>query len=444
MKEFCEKILKRDAVVCVVGLGYVGLPLAISFVEAGFKVWGYDPDGEKIRDIKNGKSYLSHLDIEVCKMMVGNGQLVVTENADDLSKEIDIFIICVPTPLKQAGEPDLSYIEEVATLLSDFLDRKRLFVLESTTYPGTTEDFFIQALKYPSIQGNPVVGKDFFVAHSPERQDPANEQWNTTNIPKIVGGVTPECGALAHILYNQVIDKVIEVKDSKTAEMVKLTENIYRAVNIALVNELKMLCHKIDIDIFEVIEAAKTKPFGYQAFFPGPGWGGHCIPIDPFYLAWKAKSVGMCAKFIELAGEVNNSMPAYVVKRCQLALNMYKKSVADSRILVIGVAYKPDVNDLRESPALEIIKKLFYLDAKVYYHDPYIDKLTVNFQGGAVQWDSAKLSSKDISKFDLILIVTNHRVIDYKMIAENGRLVVDTRGVEELKNSMSEDKYVEA
>jgi len=435
MKEYLNRLLDRietgEAKIAVVGLGYVGLPLAIAFAERGFQVLGFDTDYHKLDMLKRGESYLSHIEPEEFKILIAEKRLVPVNSYADLV-ECDVFIVCVPTPLTCNREPDLSAIETAACGLKQCLGPSRLFILESSTYPGTTRNIFARLLTAGTAR---IAGKDVFIAHSPERQDPGNQKFKTHNVPRVVGGVTPFCLEAAIRLYKKIIEKVVPVETTDTAEMVKLFENTYRMVNIALINELKMLCHRLGINVWSVVEAAATKPFGFQSFKPGPGLGGHCIPIDPFYLTWKAREVDMATRFIELAGEINSSMPYYVVERLVLALEGHKKSLRDASILVLGVAYKANVNDARESPAIKILRILTERNARAIYHDPYIADISFGKDEFLFRMASVPLTSETIANADAVLVLTDHTDIDYARIGKLSRLVVDTRNVVTLKNN---------
>ena len=410
------------AVVGIIGGGYVGLPLARAAAQAGFRVLVFDTDRAKVERLRQGKSYiLSVSSKEIANLM--KGKFFGATSDFDVLREVDIIIICVPTPLGRHREPDLSAVESTARQISQRLRRGQLVVLESTTYPGTTEELLLPILRESGL----TCGRDFFLAYSPEREDPGNRMYNTRNIPKVVSGVDEKSTRLAELFYSRVVKKVVPASSARVAEAVKITENIYRAVNIALVNELKMLFARMGIDVWEVIEIAKTKPFGFQAFYPGPGLGGHCIPVDPFYLSWKAKEVGQPTKFVELAGEINTSMPDYVVERLLRALNERGKSPRGAKILILGVAYKRDVEDMRESPALPIITLLQGRDAKVSYHDPYIREFPHLRHYPGLKMKSVKLTRKLLASQGAVLIVTDHSCIDYGFVVKHSRLVVDTR-----------------
>ena len=415
------KIKDRSAAVGIIGLGYVGLPLAIQFVKAGFKTYGFDVDSEKIKYLEAGKSYIKHIPMEDVKMLGSNGGFHPTTDFS-LLRKIDCIIICVPTPLSHHREPDLSYVLNTTETIAKHLRKGQLVVLESTTYPGTTDEDMRRVLEATGKKA----GKDFFLAFSPEREDPNNKNYSTNTIPKIVGGYTPECLNAANALYSAVVQKTVPVSSTRVAEAAKLLENIYRAVNIALVNELKILFDRMDIDICEVIDAAKTKPFGFQAFYPGPGLGGHCIPIDPFYLTWKARQYDFHTKFIELAGEINTYMPYYVVEKIVDALNKKEKVIARSKVLILGLAYKKDIDDTRESPSLKLIELLTQKGAEVDYNDPYIPR-TKKMRMYDLKKDSVPLTKDALKKYDCVVIATDHSCYDYEFIVKNASLVVDTR-----------------
>jgi UDP-N-acetyl-D-glucosamine dehydrogenase len=414
--ELLAKIESRTARVCVIGLGYVGLPLLRAFHGAGFGVLGLDVDPAKIQALRRGDNYLKHLGADFARQMVRSGRFDATTDVSRLG-EADAVISCVPTPLGKHLEPDLSFVDQSARDIARTLRKGQLIVLESSTYPRTTREIML-----PAFEGRGLtLGEDFFLAYSPEREDPGRKDHNTQSIPKLVGGL------VAVALYRQAIAQVIPVSSAEVAEAAKLLENIYRAVNIALVNEMKVVLSAMGIDIWEVIDAAKTKPFGFQAFYPGPGLGGHCIPIDPFYLTWKAREVGLPTRFIELAGEINREMPHYVVQRTMLALNDRGKSVKGSRILVLGLAYKPDVDDVRESPSFELIEKLTDLGAQVDYNDPHVPA-THRMRRHDLDMKSVALNADSLGNYDCVLVATNHAAYDWQMIAEHAKLVVDTRG----------------
>ena len=419
-----KRIEEKSAVVCVLGLGYVGLPLLRAFWEAGFPVLGYDIDPAKVDKLKSGINYLKHLGENLVSDM-SNGPAERYDVTSDPKKLVkaDALIACVPTPLGTHLDPDLNYVTSTTKTIADNLRPGQLISLESTTYPGTTRDVMLPLLEETGLK----LGKDFFLAYSPEREDPGRKNHSTQTIPKLVGGADETSGELAVALYKYAIKEVIPVKSAEIAESAKLLENIYRAVNIALVNEMKTILMPMEIDVWEVIDAAATKPFGFQAFYPGPGLGGHCIPIDPFYLTWKAKEVGKTTRFIELAGEVNHAMPRYVIERTMLALNEHGKAVKGAKILVLGLAYKPDVDDVRESPSFELIEQLLDLGAIVQYNDPHVPS-THKMRKHDLQMTSVEISPESLQQYDLVLISTNHSSYDYQMIADNSSLIVDTRG----------------
>ena len=417
-----EKIENKTAVVGVIGLGYVGLPLLHAFHRAGFPVIGFDIDPNKISALHRGENYLKHLGGSMVSDMKKAGRFDATDNFSRLG-EADAVISAVPTPLGKHLEPDLSYVEQTAIDIAKTLRKGQLVVLESTTYPRTTREIMLPRFEAKGLK----CGSDFYLAFSPEREDPGRKDHNTQTIPKLVGGIDAESGRIATALYSKAIAKVIPVSSAEVAESAKLLENIYRAVNIALVNEMKVVLTAMGIDVWEVINAASTKPFGYQAFYPGPGLGGHCIPIDPYYLAWKAREVGKTTRFIELAGEVNHSMPDYVVQRTVLALNDRGKAVHGSRVLVLGLAYKPDVDDVRESPSFELIEKLEELGAKVDYNDPHVPK-THKMRHYDLQMHSVALTPQSLQSYDCVMIATHHAAYDWQMVAENAKLIIDTRG----------------
>ncbi len=436
-----KKIKDHSAIVGIIGLGYVGLPLALEFANKGFKVIGFDVDEKKIPILNSGKSYIKHISEERIKLALGlsgvkssnSGKFLATSDFSKLST-CDAIIICVPTPLNEHREPEMKYIVETAKTIRKYLKKGQLITLESTTYPGTTEEILLPMFEASTGSGladkNFKVGKDFFLAFSPEREDPNNPNYNTATIPKVVGGVTKNCLKAAKLLYDQVIVKTIPVSSPRVAEATKLLENIYRSVNIALVNELKTVFHKMDIDIWEVIEAAKTKPFGFNAFYPGPGLGGHCIPIDPFYLTWKAREYDINTRFIELAGEVNTSQPYYVVQRCMEVLNGKGKALNGSKVLILGASYKKNIDDMRESPSLKLIEILKDRGAKVDYNDPYVTKLPPT-RKYKFDMKSVRLTEQKLKSYDLVLLSTDH---DYykensKFIIRNSKLIVDTRNL---------------
>jgi UDP-N-acetyl-D-glucosamine dehydrogenase len=417
----------------IIGCGYVGLPLALRFAEAGHKVTGFDTDPEKVRMLNAGKSYIEHIQQTKIQQFVNSRHFSATNDFSRL-KDVDAILICVPTPLNEYREPDLSYVEETAKSIYPHLQKGHLVVLESTTYPGTTEELVLPILEKSGLHcaiasgpENENVPVDFFLAFSPEREDPGNKQYGLAQIPKVVGGVNPPSGRAAVALYGQVVAKVIPVSSTRTAEMAKLLENIFRCVNIALVNELKMLCLRMGVDVWEVIDAAATKPFGFMPFYPGPGLGGHCIPVDPFYLSWKAREYDFATRFIELAGEVNVAMPYHVVDSISAALNDHKKSLKGSKLLILGVAYKKDVDDLRESPTLKIMEILQKRNADFDYNDPYFPNLHKMRHYDYSNMKSVPLKPETISTYDAVVIATDHSSYDYAAIVDSAKLVVDTR-----------------
>jgi UDP-N-acetyl-D-glucosamine dehydrogenase len=424
--ELIEKINLKTSKIGVIGLGYVGLPLVIAFSKAGFDVVGFDIDDEKVNLLNRGESYIKHIDITPIKQ---NSKFKATSDFSKLS-EVDVIIICVPTPLNRYREPDMSFVLNTGETISRYLRRGQLVVLESTVYPGATDEDLRPVLEKSGLKA----GVDFFLAFSPEREDPGNKGFSLSNIPKVVGGYTEKCLEVAKALYSKVVAKVVPVSSTRTAEAVKLLENIYRSVNIALVNELKMLFDRMGIDIWEVIEAAKTKPFGFQAFYPGPGLGGHCIPIDPFYLTWKAREYDFQTRFIELAGEINTSIPYYVVNKTIEALNANGKTIKGAKILILGVAYKKDVDDMRESPALKIITLLQEKGADVNYNDPYIPEIPP-LRKYQLKMKSIALNKESLSSYDAVIITTDHSVYDPDFILENAKLIIDTRNLIKNKNS---------
>jgi UDP-N-acetyl-D-glucosamine dehydrogenase len=419
------KIKDKQALVGIIGLGYVGLPLVLRFCEMGFGVLGFDTDVSKVELLNRGESYIKHIMssrlADLLTPREGQGQFTATHDMGRLG-EPDVLIICVPTPLTARREPDLRFVTNTVRQIADCLRPGQLISLESTTYPGTTAELLL-----PILSDKYRVGEDFFLVFSPEREDPGNPRYPVNTIPKVVGGVTPACLEHGAALYSQVIDRVIAVSSTQAAEMSKLLENIYRAVNIALVNELKMLCLRMGVDIFEVIEASKTKPFGFQAFYPGPGLGGHCIPIDPFYLTWKAREYDFPTRFIELAGEINTSMPYFVVQRVVKALSDHNQALNGAKILVLGIAYKKDVDDFRESPALKIMDLLKQEGAEISYNDPHIPRCAGMRHYPHFDMVSKPLDANLLQESDLVLLVTDHSSYDYAWLASQASLIVDTR-----------------
>ncbi|MGD0216748.1 MAG: nucleotide sugar dehydrogenase [Desulfobaccales bacterium] len=422
--DLLAKIRDNQALVGIIGLGYVGLPLVLRFCQAGFRILGFDTDDRKVEALNRGESYIMHIPSarlgELLKSRNGR-QFEATSEMARLG-EPDVLIICVPTPLTPKREPDLRYITSTTRQIAAALRPGQLISLESTTYPGTTAELVL-----PMLSGDLQVGRDFYLVFSPEREDPGNAEFEVRTIPKVVGGITPACRDHGVALYGKVIDRVIPVSSTQAAEMSKLLENIYRAVNIALVNELKMLCLRMGVDIFEVIDASKTKPFGFQAFYPGPGLGGHCIPIDPFYLTWKAREYDFSTRFIELAGDINSNMPYFVAQRVSEVLNKYALPLKGARILVLGIAYKKDVDDHRESPAFKIIQLLSKEGAVVSYNDPHIPHCAGMRHYPDFDLESTPLTAETLQEADLVLLVTDHSHYDYAWIASQAHLIVDTR-----------------
>src|SRR5713226_5438208 len=419
-----DRIQLREAKIGIVGLGYVGLPLGMTFAEAGFGVTGFEVDARKVQSIQKGESYIKHIPNDALEALSTSGKLRATTDYSKASG-MDCLIICVPTPLTRAREPDVSYIVRSAEALVPAVRPGQLFVLESTSYPGTTEEVLKPILERNGLKA----GVDFHLAFSPEREDPGNKRFSTKNIPKIVGGLTPRCLEVAQVLYGSVLSQTVAVSSTRVAELAKLLENIFRSVNIALVNELKMLCDRMDLDVWEVIQAAATKPFGFMPFSPGPGLGGHCIPIDPFYLTWKAREYQFQTEFIELAGKVNTRMPHYVIERLSGALNeRFGRSLKGTRVLILGLAYKKNVDDIRESPTLKIMQLLEERGASVAYHDPFVPEVPRSrehpeFAGRR----SVALLPESLRDFDVALICTDHDGVDYRIVVECCPLVVDTR-----------------
>ena len=416
-----ECVTCRRYTVGVIGLGYVGLPLVLRFGEVGFRVIGFDIDAGKVRQLEAGESYIQHVPPPRVQALLAAGRLEATADLRRLG-EPDALIICVPTPLTRHRDPDLRFVERTAEAVAATLRRGQLVCLESTTYPGTTEEVVLPRLQAGGLR----VGEDFFLAFSPEREDPGNTQFDTATIPKVVGGVTPDCLELATALYAEAIKKVVPVASTRVAEATKILENVYRAVNIALVTELKMTFERMGINVWDVIEAARTKPFGFQPFYPGPGLGGHCIPIDPFYLTWKAREYGVATRFIELAGEINAGMPAYVIQRLMDALNDRGKALNGARVLVLGAAYKRDTDDPRESPGLEIMEDLIRKGARVDYSDPHLPRLPV-VRRHSIDLTSVALSEASLRQYDAVLLVTDHTRFPYELIHRSASLIVDSR-----------------
>jgi UDP-N-acetyl-D-glucosamine dehydrogenase len=418
-----SRIKDKTAEIGVVGLGYVGLPLAEAFAESGFTVRGFDIDDEKISRLNRGESYIRHISSDRVADLLNSERFLATSDPE-VFREVDIIVICVPTPLTEAREPDLSCVVSTARMLSKHIREGQLIVLESTTYPGTTEELLKPILEQSGLRA----GADLFLGFSPEREDPGNPKFSTRNIPKVVGGINAASRDLAVAFYSSVVHEVVPVSSTRVAEACKILENTYRAVNIALVNELKIVFDAMGIDIWDVIAAAKSKPFGFQPFYPGPGLGGHCIPIDPFYLTWAARRVGINTKFIELAGEVNTQMPNYVLQRVAMALNDHGKPIKGSNLCILGVAYKKDVDDPRESPAFTILEALEAKGALVSYHDPFVPALPT-MRHHSIKLKSTPLTAEFLSAQDALVIVTDHSNVDYEFVVSNSRLVIDTRNV---------------
>ncbi len=421
LQDILDRIGRRSAVVGIAGLGYVGLPLALRFAEEGFRVIGFDIDPGKVERLNRGESYIEHISSEAVTRAVDSGLRATTDFSH--AAEADALILCVPTPLDRYRNPDLSFVLDTMDALLPHMHAGQLVSLESTTWPGTTEEKLKPRIEARGLK----VGEDVFLVYSPEREDPGNPKYTTRNIPKVCGGVTEACLEAGVALYGQVVDEVVPVSSTRAAELTKLLENIHRAVNIGLVNEMKIVADRMDIDILEVIRAAATKPFGFTPYWPGPGLGGHCIPIDPFYLTWKAREYGVHTRFIELAGEINSSMPDYVVNKVILALNGVEKSVKGSRILVLGIAYKKNVDDMRESPSVELMMKLSELGAEIAYSDPHIPVFP-KIRKCHFDLSSVELTPEKLAEYDCVLLATDHDRFDYDMIGRHARLIVDARG----------------
>jgi UDP-N-acetyl-D-glucosamine dehydrogenase len=421
--DFLKKIADKSIVVGIAGLGYVGLPLILSFVEAGFKTLGLDVDQSKIEKLKSGRTYIAHIKDDRIQKAADSGRLDVTCDFSR-SSEADALIICVPTPLTRHREPDISFVAGTLDNLLPYLRPGQLLSLESTTYPGTTEE----VLRPPIEARGLTIGQNFFLVYSPEREDPGNPNFETKTIPKVLGGCTPACSKVGLALYTQVIGRMVPVSSTQAAELVKLLENIYRAVNIGLVNELKVVTDKMGLDIFEIINAAATKPFGFTPFYPGPGIGGHCIPIDPFYLTWKARAYGVHTRFIELAGEINQNMPHWVVNKIGGALNERGKAIKGAKILILGIAYKKNVDDMRESPSVEVMKLLAEYGAVLNYSDPHVPSFPT-LRRGRFNLTSVPLTEETLRSYDAVVMLTDHTAFDHELIAKNANLVIDTRGV---------------
>lgn len=430
-EQLLARVEAKDATIAIIGMGYVGFPLAIATHGQGYRVIGFDVDSKKVEALNAGRSYLKGIDNAHVTTMLANQKFIATTDANAL-KQADAILMCVPTPLTKYREPDMSYVESTTRTVAQHLRKGQLIVLESTTYPGTTEELLKPILE----QGGLACGKDFYLAYSPEREDPGNGFYSTHTIPKVVGADDDKSRALAIALYNNIVTHAVPVSTAATAEAVKLTENIFRSVNIALVNELKVVYEKMGIDVWEVIDAAKTKPFGFMPFYPGPGVGGHCIPIDPFYLTWKSREFGIPTRFIELAGEINATMPGYVIKKLRQSMDMkLQKGLNGSRILVLGVAYKKDVDDMRESPSLIIYEKLLERGAEVDFHDPIIAEIPPTREHAHLTGlKSVPLTAEQLKRYDAVVICTEHTGVDYALVLEHGKLIIDTR------NAMSHHK----
>ncbi len=420
------KIKEKRATIGVIGLGYVGLPLVMRFIQKGFKSIGFDIDEQKILQLRASNTYIKHILSSDIKKAFDLG-FEVTSNYDQIDL-VDVIIICVPTPLGMHNEPDLSYILSTLDNIKERLRKNQLIVLESTTFPGTTEEEILPILKDLGFK----IGKDFYLGYSPEREDPGNKEFSTKNIPKVVSGVSENCLSVVNSLYNSIIDETVPVSSTRVAEMTKILENIHRAVNIGLVNELKLIADKMNIDIYEVIKAASTKPFGFTPYYPGPGLGGHCIPIDPFYLSWKAKEYNINTRFIELAGEINTSMPNYVINKIIEALNSSGKSIKFSKVIVLGLSYKKNIDDLRESPSLRIIELLLNYGAEVFFSDPYFDEIPITRKFN-YKIKSTDINKKTLNSADIIVLATDHDSFNYELIEKESNLIVDSRG--RFKNS---------
>ena len=427
------KFRDKTATIGIVGLGYVGLPLMLRYAETGFKVLGFDIDAEKVNKLNKGETYIEHIPAE--KIAAASNSLF--EATTDFSRigEVEAVILCVPTPLNKYREPDMSFVIDTTDAVKPYLRAGQVLSLESTTYPGTTEEELLPRVE----EGGLKVGENVFLVYSPEREDPGNPDFETRTIPKVIGGHTPACLEVGLALYQPAIDKVVPVSSTKAAELTKLLENIHRAVNIGLVNEMKIVANKMDIDIHEVIDAAATKPFGFVAYYPGPGLGGHCIPIDPFYLTWKAREYGVNTRFIELAGEVNSSMPEYVVNKTALALNDRQRSIKGSKVLVLGIAYKKNVDDMRESPSVEVMELLRDLGAEISYSDPHVPVFP-KMREHKFDLKSVPLTAESIASYDCVVLTTDHDKFDYDLLKQHAKLIVDTRG----KYSGNHDNIVKA
>ncbi|MEM6796059.1 MAG: nucleotide sugar dehydrogenase [Acidobacteriota bacterium] len=440
VEQWIERLGEHRGLVGILGLGYVGLPLGLAFAEAGFQVLGFDVDPEKVETLQRGECYIEHLEASRIASARRDDRLTATSDFDRLG-EPDALLICVPTPLDRFRQPNLDYVESTAREISRRLRPGQLVVLESTTYPGTTDDLLRRTLDASGLE----CGSDYYLAFSPEREDPGNLEFGTTGIPKVIGGLGQAATRMAEVLYRDVFTGTVTVSSTRAAEATKLTENIFRAVNIALVNELKVVYDAMGIDVWEVLDAAATKPFGFMRFTPGPGWGGHCIPVDPFYLSWKAREFGQTARFVELAGEVNIEMPRYVVGKLQNELNKRTLPMRGSRVLLLGLAYKPDIADPRESPAFEILELLHEAGAETAYHDPYIPKApSMRTWPELPPLESVPLDAETLKAQDAVLVVTNHRSVDYGLVLEHAPLILDTRGVYRGGSALEAKKVVKA
>ena len=417
-----EKFRSKTAKIGIVGLGYVGLPLALRYAEAGFRVLGFDIDPAKVGKLNGGQSYIEHISAAKIAAVVSDGLFSATTDFSRIG-EVEAVILCVPTPLNKYREPDMSFVIDTTDAVKPYLRAGQVLSLESTTYPGTTEEELLPRVE----EGGLKVGENVFLVYSPEREDPGNPDFETRTIPKVIGGHTPACLEVGLALYQPAIDKVVPVSSTKAAELTKLLENIHRAVNIGLVNEMKIVADKMDIDIHEVINAAATKPFGFVAYYPGPGLGGHCIPIDPFYLTWKAREYGVNTRFIELAGEVNSHMPEYVVNKTVLALNDRQRAIKGSKVLVLGIAYKKNVDDMRESPSVEVMELLRDLGADISYSDPHVPEFPV-MREHSFDLKSVPLTAESIASYDCVVLTTDHDKFDYALLLDNAKLIIDTRG----------------
>ncbi|MBI4056102.1 MAG: nucleotide sugar dehydrogenase [Elusimicrobia bacterium] len=426
MQKIKKIIQEHQAKIGVLGLGYVGLPLALEFARKGFSVTGFDVDPRRVQSLMKGQSYVLDVESSFLKEMISAGRFTARQTFEDLSAQHAV-IICVPTPLRKSRDPDVSYILAAGEQVHKRLKAGQLIILESTTYPGTTQELLLPLFEKNGFR----VGRDFYLAFSPERVDPGNRVYKIRNTPKVVGGVTPACTEMAALLYGQVVEKVIPVSSTEAAEMVKLLENTFRAVNIGLINEIALMCHRLGLNVWEIVEAASSKPFGFMSFYPGPGLGGHCIPIDPHYLAWKMKALNFEPRFIELAGVINSSMPRHVVQRLSEIMNQRGRALKGSRLFLLGVAYKKDVSDHRESPALDVMKLLLESGAEIAYHDPFVPSVSL----GKEHFSSQKLTEKALRSADCAVILTGHSNLDYKWVVKKARLVFDTRNATQAMKS---------